>query len=176
MGDSAGSAPCRCLVLRHQRHQRAHDPRRAGAGAPADAEPGGTARTLPVVPWLLSGKTPEALAGQARKLLTYLEDHPDTTALDVAYSLAATRAALDHRAGVTGTDRDELLAGLRTVAAGTATAVRARADRLGGTAFLFTGQGLSGCRWGGSCMGCFRCSRRRSMRRVGAWTRGWSGR
>ncbi|CAL9670422.1 3-ketoacyl-CoA thiolase [Streptomyces sp. enrichment culture] len=125
------------------------------AGAPADAEPDGTGRTLPVVPWLLSGKTPEALAGQARKLLTYLEDHPETTDLDVAYSLATTRAALDHRAGVTGTDRDELLAGLRTVAAGTATAVRARADLSGGTAFLFTGQGAQRVSMGRELYGVF---------------------
>ncbi|MFF9527377.1 type I polyketide synthase, partial [Streptomyces achromogenes] len=125
------------------------------AGTPADEEPGDVGRTLPVVPWLLSGKTPEAVAGQARKLLTYLEERPDTTALDVAYSLATTRAALDHRAGVTGADRDELLAGLRAVAAGTTPAVRARADLSGGTAFLFTGQGAQRVAMGRELYGVF---------------------
>ncbi|MEU7088433.1 type I polyketide synthase, partial [Streptomyces achromogenes] len=125
------------------------------AGVPVDAEPGDVGRTLPVVPWLLSGKTPEAVAGQARKLLTYLEERPDTTALDVAYSLATTRAALDHRAGVTGADRDELLAGLRAVAAGTTPAVRARADLSGGTAFLFTGQGAQRVAMGRELYGVF---------------------
>ena len=52
----------------------------------------------------------------------------------MGWSLAVTRAALEHRAVVVGGDREELLAGLAAPAHGTA-------DRAGKVAFVFTGQG-----------------------------------
>ncbi|WP_344347652.1 type I polyketide synthase, partial [Streptomyces nogalater] len=96
------------------------------------------------LPWLLSAKSPEALAGQARKLLTYLEDHPDTTALDVAYSLAATRSALDHRAVLVAPAHTLPREQLQALADGTPapdTVLTTADSRRGKVAFLFTGQG-----------------------------------
>ncbi|WP_106194602.1 type I polyketide synthase [Umezawaea tangerina] len=93
------------------------------------AEPGGWS----TLPWLLSGKTPEALRGQAAKLKSHLAAHPDVRPVDVAFSLATSRTLLDHRAALVAADHDELLTALDAPASGTAVA--------GKLAFLFTGQG-----------------------------------
>ncbi|UKD51743.1 SDR family NAD(P)-dependent oxidoreductase [Amycolatopsis sp. FU40] len=87
-------------------------------------------RELAVVPWVLSAKTPEALRDQASRLASAAGQ----PALDVAFSLAAGRAALDHRAVVTGENTAELLAGLDSLA-GAGKPVE------GKTAFVFAGQG-----------------------------------
>ncbi|MBT2400189.1 SDR family NAD(P)-dependent oxidoreductase [Streptomyces sp. ISL-100] len=98
--------------------------------------------TLPVVPWVLSGKTAEALSEQASRLASFIEDRADVDVADVAFSLASTRSVLDHRGVVVGGDREELLAGLRAFAQGGTRAGAVRDTRGGGrTAFLFTGQG-----------------------------------
>ncbi|MGP4012653.1 SDR family NAD(P)-dependent oxidoreductase [Streptomyces sp. 4N124] len=108
-----------------------------------ETEPPTTEATLPVVPLLLSAKTEQALHGQAERLRTHLASHPDLRPLDTAYSLTATRTALDFRAGVVGADREELLTGLAALAEGRAAAgvVRGSVRGVGRTAFLFTGQG-----------------------------------
>ncbi len=85
------------------------------------------------LPWLLSGKTPEAVSAQADKLKAHLVANPDVRPVDVAFSLATSRTLLDHRAAVVAGDRDELLTALDAPAPGTAVA--------GKLAFLFTGQG-----------------------------------
>ncbi|MEU9857947.1 SDR family NAD(P)-dependent oxidoreductase [Streptomyces sp. NPDC047974] len=105
--------------------------------------PAAPAVDLPVVPWALSGKTPEALTAQARNLLTALETAETAPRpVDVGFSLAAGRAVLDHRAVVVGDDREALLSGLRELAEGGSSAsVVSGAGRSGKTAFLFTGQG-----------------------------------
>ncbi|TLF56570.1 SDR family NAD(P)-dependent oxidoreductase, partial [Nonomuraea sp. KC401] len=95
---------------------------------------------LPAVPWILSAKSPEALAGQARRLAEWAT--PDIPVTAAGAALAAGRAALDHRAVVVGGDRDELLAGLRALAGGSdAPGVLAGSGRPGRLALLFTGQG-----------------------------------
>ncbi|MFC8907158.1 type I polyketide synthase, partial [Micromonospora sp. NPDC057140] len=136
-------------------------PRRAGVSAfgvsgtnahtiveqadPADAEPARPAgRPAPtVVAWIVSARSAPALAGQARRLLAHLAAHPDLAPADVAYSLVTTRAALPHRAAVTGDDADALRAGLRAVAEDRPAphVVRGVARPAGKLAFLFTGQG-----------------------------------
>nr|WP_046496891.1 type I polyketide synthase [Streptomyces odonnellii] len=107
--------------------------------APAE-EPAAEAERRPagVVPWILSARTPQALADQARRLLAHAEADPSLTARDIAYSLALTRTTLDHGAVTVGADRDELLAGLRSLAEGAPTTGGRTPGRL---AFLFTGQG-----------------------------------
>ncbi len=112
------------------------------APAPAPEDPAADAQdaqtvtnTLPVVPWVLSAKTPEALAGQAERLLSALDG---ASLLDVGYSLALTRARFEHRAAVAGSTREEYVRGLTALADGTARGTTATAGR---SAFLFSGQG-----------------------------------
>ncbi|MEU6665901.1 SDR family NAD(P)-dependent oxidoreductase [Streptomyces sp. NPDC046727] len=140
------------LLTEHQPWPRRDRPRRAGVSsfgisgtnvhtiieeAPAE-EPAPTAEPAPLLPLVISGATPEALAAQAARLRA-VADRP---LADLARSLATGRAALTHRAALVARDREELLAGLTALADGTAadTVVRGRpAGRK--TAFLFTGQG-----------------------------------
>ncbi|MET8876584.1 type I polyketide synthase [Nocardia sp. NPDC004604] len=99
-------------------------------------------RPSTVVPWLVSAKNETALRAQAAKLQQWLVDHPDADPVEVAYSLAMTRAQHESRAAILGGDRDELLARLATLAAGSSSAgVVSDTAGSGKTAFLFTGQG-----------------------------------
>ncbi|MCX4556041.1 SDR family NAD(P)-dependent oxidoreductase [Streptomyces phaeochromogenes] len=99
--------------------------------------PAGPAPALPAVPWVLSARTQEALQTQAAQLAAHVAGR-DLDLVDVAYSLAATRAALEHRAVVVGADMAELVGGLEAVA---------RGEWLGGVpvggrlAFICSGQG-----------------------------------
>ncbi|MFJ1569952.1 beta-ketoacyl synthase N-terminal-like domain-containing protein, partial [Streptomyces erythrochromogenes] len=100
-----------------------------------------------VLPWLVSAATPEALREQAARLLAYVESRPgpDLDLVATADALATTRSALEHRAAVVGTGREELTEGLRGLAAGDRAlpgGVFAASARGAGTcAFLFSGQG-----------------------------------
>ncbi|WP_305783694.1 type I polyketide synthase [Symbioplanes lichenis] len=98
------------------------------------APPSSDTESKPWVPWILSGKTDDAVRAQAARLAAHVESHPSLRPVDVAWSLLDARALFDHRAVVVGRDRDDLLAGLRSVVPVTAQA----APRL---AVLFTGQG-----------------------------------
>ncbi|WP_425579523.1 SDR family NAD(P)-dependent oxidoreductase, partial [Streptomyces coacervatus] len=102
-----------------------------------------TATALPVVPWVLSGRTEDALRAQARRLLDRVAGDAGCEPVDVAYSLATTRAALERRAVVVAGGRDGLLAGLEALAEGrgAAAGLVTGAVAAGKTAFLFTGQG-----------------------------------
>ncbi|QNP67846.1 type I polyketide synthase [Streptomyces genisteinicus] len=94
--------------------------------------------TAPVA-WALSGRSADALRRQAERLLPVVAG---ADPVDVAFSLATGRAALEHRAVVVGGDREELVAGLRALAAGEGAAqVVSGAVRGGDSAFLFSGQG-----------------------------------
>ncbi|WP_246258391.1 type I polyketide synthase [Amycolatopsis anabasis] len=92
-------------------------------------------RELDVVPWVLSAKTPEALRAQAERLASAAAG---LSPVDVAFSLATGRAALEHRAVVVGENTAELLAGLGTVVDG---GLGAGMPVEGKTAFVFAGQG-----------------------------------
>ncbi|MEU2834955.1 type I polyketide synthase [Streptomyces lavendulae] len=114
----------------------------------AGEDPAGQHRTDPAagplpVAWTLSGRNCAALREQAERLLAHVLGLGDVSALDVAHSLATSRAALEHRAAVVGTDLPELVAGVKAVAEGTSAAQVVEGDggRDGGTAFLFSGQG-----------------------------------
>lgn len=82
---------------------------------PGDVRPG-----LPgTFPWLVSGSDEAGLRAHARELAVALADvDGDAAVLDVAYSLATTRAALPHRAAVRAADAGGLRAGLRELADG----------------------------------------------------------
>ncbi|WP_338900155.1 SDR family NAD(P)-dependent oxidoreductase [Streptomyces sp. TG1A-60] len=84
--------------------------------------------------WPLSAHTRDGLRAQAERLRTFAAES-DADVRDIGYSLATTRAALDHRAVLVGEDRAELLDGAAALDGTAATVIP------GGTAFLFTGQG-----------------------------------
>ncbi len=120
----------------------------APEAAPVAAETGedgeGTAQPLATpIPLLLSAKAEPALADAAERLVTHLEQNPDLDPTDVAYSLATTRSAFEHRAVVLGADRDRLLASLTSLAEGkdTPSIAKGSARRQHQPVFLFPGQG-----------------------------------
>ncbi|XTZ17354.1 type I polyketide synthase [Micromonospora echinospora] len=108
----------------------------------AGAAPAG--RPAPPAPWLVTARSAPALAGQARRLLEHLAAQPGLRPGDVAYSLVTTRAALPHRAVITGDDTDALVEGLRAVAEDRPSpgVLRGVARPAGKLAVLFTGQGV----------------------------------
>ncbi|MGW5822909.1 type I polyketide synthase, partial [Streptomyces noursei] len=100
---------------------------------------------LPVVPWVLSAKSPEALRGQAARLRTLLAERPGTRPIDVGHSLATTRSTFDHRAVVlVGDTMDpvDALGALDALACGAPDpTVVTDSVSAGGSAVLFSGQG-----------------------------------
>ncbi|WP_327585127.1 SDR family NAD(P)-dependent oxidoreductase [Nonomuraea sp. NBC_00507] len=111
--------------------------------SPVVAEPA-TPAELPVLPWVLSGRSGQALRAQAGRLRSWVETRPELNAVDVGWSLASGRAVLEHRAVVVGDDRAGLLEALSALAEGGPSTsviesglVRSRAR----TALLFAGQG-----------------------------------
>ncbi|MGA5068990.1 SDR family NAD(P)-dependent oxidoreductase [Streptomyces exfoliatus] len=96
-----------------------------------------------LLPWILTAKDETALRRQAGRLHHHLTEHPELAPADVGFSLATTRATLEHRAAVLGADRTTLMDGLAALSRGESTpaVARAAAGRRGKTAFLFTGQG-----------------------------------
>ncbi|OBG36495.1 polyketide synthase [Mycobacterium alsense] len=117
---------------------------------PATAE-----RDVAPTAWVLSGRSERATVNQAARLRA----HPTANTLrvaDVAWSLATTRTVFEHRAVVTGADREALVDGLEGVARGEprANAVTGRAGTQPKTAFVFPGQGAQ---WLG--MGSELCAR-----------------
>ncbi|MER6016431.1 type I polyketide synthase [Streptomyces bluensis] len=89
---------------------------------------------VPVIPWVLSGRSRHAMDAQADTLAAFLAARPELSPLDVGLSLATSRAALEHRAVVLGRDADALRSGL----AGPAVTGVVTEGR---TAWMFTGQG-----------------------------------
>ncbi|WUV05095.1 SDR family NAD(P)-dependent oxidoreductase [Amycolatopsis sp. NBC_01488] len=92
------------------------------------AEEAGAPGPVPVV---LSAKTPEALREQAARLRSRVDGHRP---VDVAYSLATTRSAFEHRAVVVAETAEELRDGLAEPASIGETIP-------GKTAYVFPGQG-----------------------------------
>ncbi|QIB43049.1 type I polyketide synthase [Streptomyces aureoverticillatus] len=124
------------------------------APAEAPAEPrADVAPALPAAPWLLSGRTDEALRAQAARLRDFVSAHPEHEPRDIGLSLVSRRTLFAHTAAVVGADREGYLTALSALAEGEAStdvlhgpatlptkAVTGRVNK-GGTAFLFTGQG-----------------------------------
>ncbi|MGW1794373.1 type I polyketide synthase, partial [Streptomyces tubercidicus] len=98
---------------------------------------------LPLLPWVLSARSDSALRDQAGRLLAHVDAHPEYDIRDLARSLASTRAALENRAVMVGSSREELIAGLGALARDEHVdgLVRCTAQAGAKTAFLFTGQG-----------------------------------
>ncbi len=103
---------------------------------------------LPAMPLLLSARTAPALAAQAARLYGHLGENPRLDRDDVALTLAAGRAHLEHRASIFAGEREQLLDGLSALARGEehAGVLRKTAGSPGKVCFTFPGQG---CEWVG---------------------------
>ncbi|WP_421106611.1 SDR family NAD(P)-dependent oxidoreductase [Streptomyces sp. NEAU-S77] len=125
------------LLTEPRKWPRGEHPRRAGVSsfgisgtnahviveeAPPVEERPEERRELPVAPIVVSAKTHDALQAQMERMRAFAEDHDQ---LDVAFSAATGRAALEHRAVLVGSET------ISDVASGGG----------GKVAFLFTGQG-----------------------------------
>jgi acyl transferase domain-containing protein/aryl carrier-like protein len=110
--------------------------------APEDARSRAPARPIPL---LVSARSEAALRDAARDLAALLGAASAPPPLDVAYSSAATRPDLEHRAVIVGSTGTELTRGLDSLARGDLLPGNVVADRAvpdpGGLAYLFTGQG-----------------------------------
>ncbi|MGV9317292.1 acyltransferase domain-containing protein, partial [Streptomyces sp. NPDC003691] len=99
-----------------------------------------------VVPWVVSGRSAEALRAQAGRLAEALESGgrlADADPGEVARALVTTRTAFEHRAVVVGSDLAALKDGLTALATDTSSpaVVRGTAADRGGVVFVFPGQG-----------------------------------
>jgi acyl transferase domain-containing protein/surfactin synthase thioesterase subunit len=104
-----------------------------------------------VHPWILSGKTPEALRDQANRLREFLVARPDTDAATLGWSLLNTRTVFDHRAVVLADDRAQAVEGLQALATGRSvpaviTGMTQRTGAVGKIVLMFPGQGAQ---WAG---------------------------
>ncbi|RSO04189.1 polyketide synthase, partial [Streptomyces sp. WAC 05379] len=122
----------------------------APATPPAETETETTdGRTLPAMPWILSARSPQALTAQAERLHAFASAPGAPDPLDIAYSLATTRAALPHRTAVVGAGPTELLDGLHHL---TPTPTNPSS---GGLAVVFSGQGAQRVGMGRELYGAF---------------------
>ncbi|MET9610663.1 SDR family NAD(P)-dependent oxidoreductase [Streptomyces sp. NPDC006512] len=117
----------------------------APSGPDPVGEGGGTglADTDGLVPWLLSGSSEEGLRAQAGRLAAFAQARTELSPTDVGWSLAASRAVLEHRAVVLAPAPEARLSGLSAMAAGLPAAgvVSGTADVRGKVVFVFPGQG-----------------------------------
>ncbi|MCX4768117.1 type I polyketide synthase, partial [Streptomyces sp. NBC_01275] len=113
-------------------------PQEARLDATPEAEPG-----RPTVAWPVSARSAEALRAQAGQLRDTVSKHPEWTPAQVAHALATGRADFEHRAVLVGTEREQLLCGLRALATGAddATGVVTGHGDAGRPVFVFPGQG-----------------------------------
>ncbi|MEV0375913.1 type I polyketide synthase, partial [Streptomyces sp. NPDC050636] len=113
------------------------------ADAPASAAAPAVVEADDVSAWLVSGHTAEGLTAQAERLREWTATRSGLNPAGVAWSLAATRSAFEHRAVVLGGGRAELVAGLESLVDGApAGSVVSGVARSGArTVFVFAGQG-----------------------------------
>ncbi|MCO8301679.1 type I polyketide synthase, partial [Streptomyces sp. RKCA744] len=71
-----------------------------------------------VVPWVLSGRSAEALRGQAAALVDRVGDASELSSVDVGWSLVVARSVFEYRAVVVGEGCGALVAGVGALASG----------------------------------------------------------
>ncbi|MFE6975980.1 type I polyketide synthase [Streptomyces sp. NPDC057682] len=143
------------LLAEAREWPRGAQPRRAGVSAfgmsgtnahvileeaPDEDVPEAPSPALPVVPWLLSGRSAAALRGQAEALGALVGGaDADADPVSVGWSLATTRARFEHRSVVLGSYGS----GLAALAAGepSASVVSGVSGPVGRSVFVFPGQG-----------------------------------
>ncbi|MDI5941921.1 type I polyketide synthase, partial [Micromonospora sp. DH15] len=107
-------------------------------------------------PCVLSARTGDALAEQARRLRDWLGENAAVGLPDLGHALATGRSAFEHRAVLLPRDRQSLLAGLAAVAADEPSSVVVRGTvRPGRLAVLFSGQGAQRPGMGREAYGAF---------------------
>ncbi|MEV0755406.1 beta-ketoacyl synthase N-terminal-like domain-containing protein [Streptosporangium sp. NPDC050280] len=114
-----------------------------GGSPGSEAEAG---NPLVAVPWLLSGKTPEAVRAQAARLGDLLRSGRETDLAAVARTLAGRRSEFRYRAVALGSGAAELTRELDALAGPSSPTVRASAAPK--VAFVFSGQGTQRARMG----------------------------
>ncbi|MEU8040820.1 SDR family NAD(P)-dependent oxidoreductase, partial [Streptosporangium sp. NPDC049078] len=109
----------------------------------AEPEAGDTGSAVGVVPWVVSGKSEEALRAQAGRLVSFVDARDELGLVDTAFSLVGSRSVFEHRAVVVGGERVGLLAGLGALSVGESApgVVRGVADVDGRMVWVFPGQG-----------------------------------
>jgi polyene macrolide polyketide synthase len=106
--------------------------------------------------WLLSAKSEEALREQAARLASHLHQRPELEPLDVAFSLATSRAQLERRAVLLGSGHEALLAATNALVAGeSAAGLIVASAREARSAYLFSGQGAQRAGMGRELHGAF---------------------
>ncbi|WP_411757841.1 SDR family NAD(P)-dependent oxidoreductase [Streptomyces venezuelae] len=105
--------------------------------APEVEEPARAASGV-VVPWVLSGRTDEAVREQAARLAERVTQSPEIDLASVGLTLATARSRFERGAVVVGADREELLTALSEVTDGRTPLV---APVGSGVAMMFAGQG-----------------------------------
>ncbi|UED87411.1 type I polyketide synthase [Streptomyces profundus] len=95
------------------------------------------------LPWVLSAATGDALRAQAAGWRDFAAGRPEVSVDAIGWSLVSARAALEHRAVVLGTERDELTAGLEALVGGESAGqvVRGAVGSGSDAVFVFPGQG-----------------------------------
>ncbi|WP_323185615.1 type I polyketide synthase [Kitasatospora sp. NBC_01287] len=111
------------------------------AAAALNAEPDAE-RAPRALPWVLTGRGPDALAAQAGRLVAWLGDGAGSSPVDVGFSLAHGRSRFEHRAVVIAADPDGFRSGLGALAAGGEAPGVVRGVTAGGrVAVMMSGQG-----------------------------------
>ncbi|MFE2679682.1 type I polyketide synthase, partial [Streptomyces hygroscopicus] len=101
-----------------------------------------TSRGPETLPWLVSGRTEQALRAQSARLRSFLHRHPGIDLADIGFSLATARESFPHRAVVTAQDQVGFLDGLDALTRGEPSPrVVEGVATAGPVAFLFAGQG-----------------------------------
>ncbi|MEU5209035.1 type I polyketide synthase [Streptomyces sp. NPDC020742] len=136
-----------------------------------------------VVPWVVSGRSTEALRAQAERLASWVEGDESggsgsrVSPVDVGWSLTASRPAFEHRAVAVGSANGELAPQIRKVAS---TSTKPVMGDPGRTVFVFPGQGSQ---WVGMAIGLLESSSvfaarlgecEAALRPFVDWPEGWS--
>ncbi|MEU1088632.1 SDR family NAD(P)-dependent oxidoreductase [Streptomyces sp. NPDC005892] len=105
------------------------------------------------LPWVISGRTPQAVSDQAARLLELLDrPAPAPATVETAHALLTDRSHFDHRAVVVAAGRDGLADGLGALVRGepAGNLVRGTAAEGARTVFVFPGHGSQ---WSGMARG-----------------------
>ncbi|MFD6422244.1 type I polyketide synthase [Streptomyces sp. NPDC060198] len=146
---SFGVSGTNAHVILEQPGPEASDPNTTPNTAPETAR----AEDASPLPWVLSGRTPQAVSDQAARLLELLDGPARIPATaDTAHALLTDRSHFDHRAVVVAAGRDGLADGLSTLVRSepAENLVRGTASEGTRTVFVFPGHGSQ---WAGMAQG-----------------------